>query len=54
MFKVRCKEDISEVFEVYDVFEPVEESNDICKDCRATRIKQAQRKYAILSNKRRM
>lgn len=27
-------------------------SNDICKDCRAARIKQAQRKYAILNQKR--
>lgn len=26
-------------------------SNDICKDCRAARIKQAQRKYAILNQK---
>lgn len=29
-------------------------SNDICNACRSARIKQAQRKYAILSNKRRM
>lgn len=29
-------------------------SNDICKDCRTARIKQAQRKYAILNNKRRI
>lgn len=29
-------------------------SNDICNACRSARIKQAQRKYAILSNKRRI
>lgn len=29
----------------------VRKCNDICKDCRAARIKQAQRKYAILNQK---